>query len=112
MFRAFQTQLDNTGNGSVNISPYVESSEWDIYQVSVQTGALTGGCTCTIAHNGFFMCASSQGSQDSAYGPPDVVVLPSDQFTVTWAHGKPNDTGTAGIWYNENPTGTTYSSSH
>jgi len=112
MFRSFAVTLDTNGNGNIDLSPYIESVEWDIYQISVQTGQVVHGCTCQIQHNRFFLCGSAQGSLDCAIGPPDIVVMPSDLLTIMWSDGKPGDQAMAGVWYNENPTGTTYSSSH
>ena len=112
MFRSFQSQpFDATGSGFISLSPYVESMEWDVYQVSVQTQSSTTSY-CEMRHNGFFLCATTQGAKDSADGPPDVIVLPSDMLTLIWSHGAPGDIGTAGVWYNENPKGTTYSTAH
>lgn len=112
MFRSFQTRLDASGNGFVSLSPYVESIEWDIYQVSIQTATAIATCTAEIRHNGFFLCSTAQGSKDSATGPPDCVVQASDMFSIYWFNGQPNDQATVGIWFNENPAGTTYSSAH
>ena len=112
MFRTFQTQLDQSGSGSIHISPYIESVEWDIYQISVQTSTLVTACQCHLHHNGYFLCHSIQGSRDTAVGPPDVVVKPADMFAIYWLNGAPNDQATVGIWYNENPQGTTSSTAH
>lgn len=112
MFRSFQTMLDNTGNGTVGISPYIESMEWDVYQITVQTGRFISGCTAEIRHNGFYLCMTSQGCKDSATGPPDVVVGPTDMLNIVFTGGIAGDTATVGIWYNENPKGTTMSTAH
>ena len=112
MFRTFQVMLDNAGNGSVDLSPYIESMEWDIYQLSIQTGKATAACTCEVRHNGFFLCNSLQGWKDTAVGPPDIVVQPGDMLSVNWINGAAKDEATVGVWYNENPTGTTYSTAH
>lgn len=112
MFRTYQIQLDTNGNGFISFSPFVESVEWDVYQISIQTGINTANCTARIFHNGFFLCASAAGSLDSADGPPDVVVMPNEMLRVQWYNGTSGDVATAGVWYNENPKGTTYSSAH
>jgi hypothetical protein len=112
MFRSYQTHIDINGTGRIDISPMVEAVEWDVYQISVQTGTQAATCTAQISHNEFFLCATNYGFRDSAHGPPDVVVLPADMLTVTWAGGTYQDTATVGIWYNQVPTGTTYSTAH
>ena len=112
MFRTFQTILDTTGYGEIDLSPYIESMEWDIYQLSIHTGKTTSACTCEIKHNGFFLCNSLQGWKDTAVGPPDIVVTPGDTLSICWYDGASKDQATVGIWYNENPTGTTYSTAH
>jgi hypothetical protein len=112
MFRAFQTQIDGTGKGQIDVSPYIESVEWDIYTVAIQTQIQNSACIAELHQNGFFLCASSQGSKDTATGPPDVVILPNDTLSILWFNATPNDTATAGVWYNENPKSTTYSSAH
>lgn len=112
MFRSFTTTLNAQGNGSFDLSPYIESVEWDIYQVSVQTTRVNTNCSAQINHNGFFLCGTAYGSKDSASGPPDCVVLPSDTFTVQWFGGYPGDQALLGVWYNENPQGSTSSSAH
>lgn len=59
-----------------------------------------------------FLCATPQGSLDTATGPPDVVLNSSDTLTAAWQQGSPGDIINVGIWYNENPVGTTYSTAH
>lgn len=100
------------GTAKIDLSPYIESVEWDIYQISVQTTTMVANCRCQVLHNNFFLCGSVQGSKDAADGPPDCVVLPKDTFSVQWIGGNPGDQATLGIWYNENPVGATYSASH
>lgn len=112
MFRAFQVKLSSAGAGTVDVGPPSSAMEWDIYQISVKTLHFNTTCQVQILHNGFFLCASPQGSLDTATGPPDVVINPQDDLTVTFTGGSPNDTATVGIWYNENPVGTTISLTH
>ena len=112
MFRAFSTLINAQGYGFFDLSPYIESVEWDIYQVSVQTQTVVANCSAQLNHNGFFLCGTAYGSKDSASGPPDCIVLPSDIFTVQWFNGHPGDQALLGVWFNENPQGTTYSSAH
>lgn len=112
MFRTFQTKLDTSGNGSVDVSPFIANKEWDIYQISVQTDTFIASCVCELLHNGFFLCVSPQGAMDTATGPPDIVVGPGDILTAKWFNGHPNDLATVGFWYNENDTGTTISFTH
>ena len=111
MFRAFETRA-KASTVTVDISPYIESVEWDIYQISVQTSSQVDACTCEIHHNGYFLCGTNQGFKDSAVGPPDLVALPSDTVTIIWNNVAIGDQCQCGIWYNENPTGTTFSTSH
>jgi len=72
------------------------------------------GATCVVILyvNGYFLCASPQGSLDTATGPPDVVLNAHDVLTAQWQQGVPNDPINVGIWYNENPAGTTMSTAH
>lgn len=116
MFRSFQTTLDAGGNGGIDISPYIESVEWDIYQISIQTQN-NPNCYAELRHNGFFLCGTANGSKDSATGPPDCIVQPHESFSCMWFNGVASIPGnpiqaTMGVWYNENPQGTTYSSAH
>jgi hypothetical protein len=105
-------KLDGTGTGTVTVRPEVGAIEWDIYQISVQTQLQTYGCSCNILYNGFFLCGTFQGWQDTATGPPDAVLQPNDRLMIQFNGGAPGDTATVGIWFNENPTNTTYSTAH
>ena len=118
MFRAFQTRLNTpdavggTYGGSVVVEPPSSAWEWDIYQIAIQTKTFSPTCQVEVLHNNFFLCGSPSGSLDTATGPPDVVVRPSDFLAVVWTGGVHNDLATVGIWYNENQTGTTISLAH
>lgn len=113
MFRARQMKLDSTaGSGTITITPEIDTVEWDIYQISVQTGQQNDACQVQIAINGFFLCGTNQGFLDCATGPPDAVITGKDKLTITWFNANLGDTLQCGFWYNENPTGTTYSSAH
>lgn len=117
MFRAYQmnftTRLSPTATtGSIFITPEIDSMEWDIYQISVQTQQQNDACQALIFLNGFFLCGTNQGYLDCATGPPDVVVGGKDKLQIEWIGTNPGDIVQCGIWYNENPTGTTYSSAH
>ena len=112
MFRAYQTNLNASGFGQVFVSPDVDAVEWDIYQISVVTQTANTNTHCMIRHNGFFLCSTPKGWEDTSVGPPDAVVLAHDILAIQWISGSPNELATAGIWYNENPSGTTYSSAH
>lgn len=113
MFRAFQATASAAGGiVTIDLSPFIESVEWDIYQISVQTQVQNDSCTCEIHHNGYFLCGTNQGFKDSATGPPDLVALPSDTVTIMWNNVNPHDQCQAGVWYNENPQGTTISLAH
>jgi hypothetical protein len=105
-------KLDSTGGGAVNVGPSITNMEWDIYQISVTTTRIVASCQAQILHNGFFLCATPVGSRDTATGPPDIVVRPGDDLTVQWIDGAVGDLATVGVWYNENPVGTTVSMSH
>ena len=108
MFRAFQVKLDSQGAGNVRVGPPNVNNEWDIYQISLNcSGPPMAKCTATLFHNGFFLCASPQGWSDTATGPPNTLVRPGDALTVSWVGGSPGDIATAGVWYNENPVGST-----
>src|SRR5215469_18731056 len=97
---------------TIGIHPSETNIEWDIYQISVLVLPIWSNTTVDITYNGFFLCSSFQGWKDCATGPPDVVVGPSDFLLVNFSGGKPNDVASIGVWYNENPTGQTYSTAH
>jgi len=111
-FRVFQMKLDANGHAAQRVRPNDVAVEWDIYQISVLTAQTNYPVTVDLMYNGFFLAGSFQGWKDCATGPPDVVVQPSDIFEVIFNGGAPNDTATVGVWFNENPTGTTYSTAH
>lgn len=110
MFRTFQVKVANDGTAEVDVGPDITNVEWDVYQISVQTSIFNQACVCEIRHNGYFLCVSPQGSMDSATGPPDIVVRAGDSLSANWYRATPGDLATVGIWYNENPIGSTLSS--
>ena len=112
MFRAFQATAGTSGYAQVDLSPYIESVEWDIYQMTIQTAKVTAATQCEVKHNGFLLCYTLQGWRDTAVGPPDIVVRPGDTLSVCWSNMNPMDIATVGVWYNEVPQGTTYSTAH
>jgi hypothetical protein len=112
MFRSYDGIIDITGTGSVTIFHNNAAMEWDIYQVSVSCGVIGASCIVQLSINGAFLCATPQGSLDTATGPPDIVLNSSDVLVVTWKNGMPLDAVVANVWYNENPVNTTYSSAH
>lgn len=112
MFRTYQDKVANNGTCTITVRPEVAAVEWDIYQISVQTGLTTYASTCDILYNGFFLCGTYQGYKDTAVGPPDVVLQPNDRLMIQFSGASPGDTATVGIWYNENPTNSTYSTAH
>lgn len=112
MFRQYQGAIGPNKTGSVDVQHNNASMEWDIYQISVSCGTMGATCVVILYVNGAFLCATPQGSLDTATGPPDVVLSVSDILTATWELGTPGDTVTVNIWFNENPVGTTVSLSH
>lgn len=112
MFRTFQMKVDPNGTAVVHVHTLTTAMEWDIYQISVKTQVFWVYTQAEIQVNGFFVCGSPQGSLDTATGPPDIVIKPGDDLTVTWINASPGDIATVGIWYNENPVGTTLSFTH
>lgn len=112
MFRAYQVVAKADGAPYIDISPFIDSVEWDIYQISVQTGQQNDACTCEIHHNMYFLCGTNQGFKDSAVGPPDAIVQAKDNLRIVWANVNPGDICIAAVWYNENPAGTTVSLAH
>jgi hypothetical protein len=105
-------KLDSGGSGVVTIGPNQTAMEWDIYQISLRTTNFVSTCWAVIEVNGFFLCSTPQGSLDTATGPPDTVLQPGDEMTVLFVSAHPNDLASVGIWYNENPVGTTMSTAH
>lgn len=112
MFRSFTEAIGPTGSGSVEIRNVNTAVEWDIYQISCSCGQITAPCLVILYVNDNFLCASPQGSLDTATGPPDVILNSADTLTAQWQQGSPGDDITVGIWYNENPVGTTISTAH
>jgi hypothetical protein len=112
MFRSYQGKIDSAGMGTVDIRHNNTAMEWDIYQVSCSCGTMGATCVVILYVNGAFLCASPQGSLDTATGPPDIVINSSDLLTAEWQLGTVGDEVTVNIWYNENPVGTTYSMAH
>lgn len=112
MFRAFQMKLNNNGYGQVHVHPENTAMEWDIYQITNLLGQYSSSAIVEIQHNSFFLCGSPNGWRDTATGPPDIVLQPGDDLVVTFAYANANDLATVGIWYNENPVGTTTSTAH
>jgi hypothetical protein len=112
MFRSYQGSINAAGTGSVEIFHTNTATEWDIYQISCICGTMGATCVVILYVNGAFLCASPQGSIDTATGPPDLVLNSSDKLLAEWQLGTIGDTVTVNIWYNENPVGTTMSISH
>lgn len=112
MFRQFESTIDNFGNAQVDVRHNSTATEWDIYQISVTCGAMGAPCIVQLVVNGAFLCATPQGSLDTATGPPDVILNATDLLSGLWSNGVAGDTVVMNIWYNENPVGTTYSSAH
>ena len=105
-------KLDASGNGTITIRPTDVAVEWDIYQISTLTGNQKNNCDVDVLYNGFYLCNSYQGQKDTAVGPPDVVLQPSDFLMINFIGGSAGDFANVGIWFNENPTGTTISTAH
>lgn len=112
MFRSFESIMDTTGSASVTIFHNNASMEWDIYQISVTCGVVGASCIVFLTVNGAFLCATPQGSLDTASGPPDIILNSSDVLTANWRNGMPGDVVIVNIWFNENPVGTTMSTAH
>ena len=111
-FRQFIGTIDSTGNGIVDIYHNNVATEWDIFQISVSCGNMGNNCIVQLAINGAFLCATPQGSLDTATGPPDVVLNSADKLTAQWINGVFGDPLTVNIWFNEHPVGTTRSTAH
>lgn len=107
-FKTFPGKLDGTGAGIVEIQQENASTEWDIYQLSVNgSNPATNSMTCQVLVNGFLLCNSPAAAADTASGPPDIVLTRSDDLRVVFTAGIPNDNVNVGIWFIENPAGTT-----
>lgn len=104
--RQYQTTLDHTGAGRVDIQPTNVAMEWEIQQIPVNTKVYSPNCVCAIYHNDSYLHSTPIGSQDTATGPPYPIVGPGDMLTITWAGGVAGDQATATIWYTEGPAGT------
>ena len=110
-----QKNWQTPDSATIGIHPSDTNVEWDIYQLSVKVDPVWSNTTVDVNYNGFFLCGSFQGWKDCATGPPDIVVQPSDMLSVVFSGltGAPTNTQlTVAIWYNENATGTTYSTAH
>jgi len=104
-YRAFTGTISANGSGTVTIQNGNAATEWDIFQISTQCGSIQANCIVILYVNGNFLCATPQGSLDTAYGPPNVILRSTDVLTAVWSNGFPADPLTVGIWYNENPVG-------
>jgi|SRR5215469_3457576 len=107
MYRNFNDIINSTGSGSVTITHGNAAVEWDVYQISCSCGMITAPCIVILYVNGYFLCATPQGSLDTATGPPDVILTSSDILTAAWQQASPGDNINVGIWYNEKPVGYT-----
>jgi len=112
MLRLYMTQLDANGNGQVTINPENQAMEWDIGRIALKANFPINGCQAQITYNGFFVCGTAQGSLDTAVGPPNLIIRPSEVIQVQWILGVPHDQVTVGIYYYENPIGTTAGAVH
>jgi hypothetical protein len=106
-FRSFPGVIASDGTGSVLIQQDNASVEWDISQVSINTSTGKGTrVTAQMLLNGFFLAATTQGSGDTATGPPDIILSRSDILTIAFSGGNPGDKTNVGIWYTEQNAGT------
>lgn len=112
MFRQYTSKIAVGGSGQIDISHTNTATEWDIYQISVSCGMMGASCVVQLVLNNAFLCATPQGSLDTATGPPDVVLNASDILSAVWSNGIVGDTIIVNIWFNENPVGTTVSLAH
>lgn len=112
MFRSYQGTVLSNGIGTVEIQHGNTAMEWDVYQISCVCGTMLATCVVILYVNGAFLCATPQGSLDTATGPPDVILNAHDLLTAQWQNGVVGDPLTVNIWFNENPVGSTFSASH
>jgi hypothetical protein len=75
MYRSYQGSIGANGRGSVEVRHGNAAVEWDVYQISCQCGTMGATCVVILYVNGAFLCATPQGSLDTACGPPDVMGL-------------------------------------
>lgn len=105
-YRKFTGVIAANGTGEVDVQNTNAAMEWDIYQISCKCGAIQANCIVVLNINGNFLCATPQGSLDTATGPPDVILRATDIMQAQWQNAIPGDPIEVGIWYNENPVGT------
>lgn len=98
---------DATGAAVATISLNNSGLVWIVAQISVETVPFRVGCTAVIRRNGIFVAGSPQGSSDTAYGPPAILLRTGDQLTVTWAGLTKGDQGKATAFYAEQPDSAT-----
>jgi hypothetical protein len=104
-FRQFTGVIGTAGTAEVDVWHNNTASEWDIYQISVSCGSMTASCIVQLMINGCFLCATPQGSLDTATGPPDVILNSTDVLGAFWSAGIPGDTVVVNVWYDEAPVG-------
>lgn len=106
-FKSYPGKLDGTGAGTVEIQQDNSSTEWDIYQLSVNgSQPATNQMTCQVLLNGFLLCNSPAAAADTATGPPDVILSRGDRLDIVFAAGIAADNVNVGIWFDEAPAGT------
>lgn len=106
-FRQFPGTIIANGTAQVIIQQDNASMEWDVYQVSVNAPATSGKASAIMTYNGFFVTRTSQAAGDTAIGPPDIILSRADIITISFSNANPGDLVNVGVWYTENPAGTT-----
>lgn len=106
-FKNYSGTVDNNGNCEVDIQQDNASTEWDIFQVSLACpNPVTCPARASMFLNGFFLCATYHAGQDTAVGPPDVILQRGDVLSIQFITGTPGDLVQVSIWYTEYPAGT------
>jgi hypothetical protein len=104
-FRSFPGVVASDGTASVLVQQDNASTEWDIFQVSVNAPMTSSKITAQLLINGFFLTRTAQASGDTATGPPNVILSRSDIMTLAFSGGNPGDRVNVAVWYNENVAG-------
>ena len=106
-FKSFSGIINATGNLDINIQQDNALKEWDIFQISTLCpNPANCPAVASVFLNGFFLCNSYHAGQDTAVGPPDVILSRGDTLTVSFSTGTPGDQTVVSIWYTEYDAGT------
>lgn len=108
MDNTFTAIAGSNGLCTVTVAPGPPTTlTWVIAQFSISVSTFRSGATATIRRNGRFITASSQASNDTAYGPPAISMNSGDTITCDFTGLTQGDQAYLTLWYAEQPYGST-----